>query len=143
MRDAAAVARMSAQPNNSGRRAPISVAALVRGGLNERDAQLWVDLCHAEQVDIPAETVAQLEVALREGNREELLRLHAPGAWILRYNMKGEERISLKKDDKVVHIKIFRSDTGARLKPSDKLLPFDTLIQKLIDQETLGTQLTS
>ena len=66
---------MSVQHNNSGRRAPNSVAALVRGGLNERDAQLWLALCHAEQVDIPAETVAQLEVALRAGNREELLRL--------------------------------------------------------------------
>ena len=66
---------MSVQHNNSGRRAPNSVAALVRGGLNERDAQLWVALCQAEQVDIPAETVAQLEVALRAGNREELLRL--------------------------------------------------------------------
>ena len=57
------------------RRYPIGVAALVRAGLPAEEAQLWVDLCAAEQVDIPAETLAQLEVALRAGNREELLRL--------------------------------------------------------------------
>ena len=48
---------------------------MVRAGLPAEEAQLWVDLCHAEQVDTPAETLAQLEVALRAGNREELLRL--------------------------------------------------------------------
>mmetsp|Transcript_5694 Transcript_5694/g.14462 ORF Transcript_5694/g.14462 Transcript_5694/m.14462 type:complete len:433 (+) Transcript_5694:41-1339(+) len=49
--------------------------ALVSAGLPVEKAQLWVALCEAEQVDISAETVAQLEVALRAGNREELLRL--------------------------------------------------------------------
>ena len=48
---------------------------MVSAGLPVEKAQLWVALCEAEQVDISAETVAQLEVALRAGNREELLRL--------------------------------------------------------------------
>ena len=43
---------------------------------------------------------------LSNGECEELLRLHAPGAWILRYNMKGEERLEaagqvLKKKEKL------------------------------------------
>ena len=66
---------MSAQRKYSGRRAPISVAGLVQSGLAERDAQLWVGLRSLQGFDISAETVAQLEVALRAGNREELLRL--------------------------------------------------------------------
>ena len=66
---------MSAQHKYSGRRAPIRVAGLVQSGLAERDAQLWVGLRSLQGFDISAETVAQLEVALRAGNREELLRL--------------------------------------------------------------------
>ena len=76
MRDAAAVARMSVQHGNLGRRAPIDVSALVRvGGLPAEEAELWLDLCSLHGFDISAETLAQLKVALREGNREEQLRL--------------------------------------------------------------------
>ena len=55
--------------------APVSVAALVRAGLTEEEAKLWVGLRSLHNFDISAETLAQLEVALREDNREEQLRL--------------------------------------------------------------------
>jgi len=64
------------------------------------------------------------------------------GSWILRLNNLGEERITVKKDDRPVHIKLYKSPTGGvSLRSSDKPVPLNTLIEKLIGQGTLREQI--
>ena len=64
------------------------------------------------------------------------------GSWILRLNNLGEERITVKKDDRPVHIKLYKSPTGGvSLRSSEKPVPLNTLIEKLIGQGTLKKQI--
>ena len=64
------------------------------------------------------------------------------GSWILRLNNLGEERITVKKDDRPVHIKLYKSPTGGvSLMSSVKPMPLNTLIEKLIGQGTLKEQI--
>ena len=64
------------------------------------------------------------------------------GSWILRLNNLGEERITVQKDDRPVHIKLYKSPTGGvSLRSSEKPVPLNTLIKKLIGQGTLKKQI--
>ena len=71
---------------------------------------------------------------------EGVLKDLSEGSWLLRLNNAGEERISVKKVDRVVHIKIYHFSGGASLRPNDNPVPLDNLIDKLIAQGTLGEQ---
>ena len=64
-------------------------------------------------------------------------------SWILRINNLGEERITVQKSGKPVHIKLYKSPTGGvSLRTSDQPVPLNTLIEKLIRQGTLGEQIS-
>jgi len=71
---------------------------------------------------------------------EGVLKDYSEGSWLLRLNNAGEERISVKKVDRVVHIKIYHFGGGATLRPNDNPVPLDDLIDRLIAQGTLGEQ---
>ena len=71
---------------------------------------------------------------------EKLLLGQPDRSWLLRINSDGEERISAKKPDKVLHIKLYFSPEGVRLKPADQPGTMDDVINKLMKRGTLGNQ---
>ena len=72
-----------------------------------------------------------------------LLNNKALNSWILRLDNQGEEGISVKKQNKVVHIKLYHNKHGSSLKARDPHIPLDDLIKRLIHQGVLGQQVTA
>ena len=78
--------------------------------------------------------------AMNNKEAENLLLDKPDRSWILRVNSDEEETISVKKPDKVVHIKLYFSPEGVRLTQRDKPGTLDDIINKLINKGTLGNQ---
>ena len=78
--------------------------------------------------------------SMNNKDAEKLLLGKPDRSWILRLNSDGELRISAKKPDRVLHIKLYFSLEGVRLKQTDKPGTIDDIIHKLIKRGTLGDQ---
>ena len=68
---------------------------------------------------------------------EDILCQKPSGSWILRLNEKEEERISVTKGDRKVHIKIYHRDQGMSLKAKDPPEHLSVLIHRLMERGTL------
>ena len=73
---------------------------------------------------------------------EQILQNKPIGSWVLRYNMAGQERISVRRSTKVFNMKLHISPEGYRLLPRDKPSSLDEIITKLIDCGKLSNQIT-
>ena len=74
---------------------------------------------------------------------EEVLEGHPEGTWMLRYNQRGEVRISIKKMTRVSHLKIYTSTEGYTINPRDDPYPLSDLLNYLRDELKLKTQIAS
>ena len=74
---------------------------------------------------------------------EEVLEGHPEGTWMLRYNQRGEVRISIKKMTRVSHLKIYTSTEGCTINPKDDPYPLSDLLNYLRDELKLKTQIAS
>ena len=61
--------------------------------------------------------------------------------WILRLNDQNQEAISVKKQEKVAHMKLYHSEAGVSLHKHSEPKPLDSLIKELQLDRTLGEQL--
>ena len=80
---------------------------------------------------------------LNNKKAEGALEGHPEGTWLLRYNERGEVRISIKKITKVSHMKIYASAEGYYLNPRDNPAPLADLINYLKEKLLLRSQITT
>ena len=74
---------------------------------------------------------------------EKVLDNHPEGTWLLRYNQRGEVRISIKKITRVSHLKIYASTEGYYLNPRDNPAPLSDLINYLREELMLKSQIAT
>merc|ERR1712192_12643 len=74
---------------------------------------------------------------------DKVLDNHPEGTWLLRYNQRGEVRISIKKITRVSHLKIYASTEGYYLNPRDNPAPLSDLINYLREELMLKSQIAT
>ena len=72
----------------------------------------------------------------------ELLQNKPEGFWLLRMNNNEEERISLKRNGSVVHIKLYRTLLGVALTATGQPLPLPMLLAQMIKENRIISQIT-
>ena len=73
---------------------------------------------------------------------EKVLFDQPDNTWVLRYNNLNQETISVRKPEKVIHMKLYHSEGGVSLHSDSPTKPLDCLIRELQQGGKLGEQLT-
>ena len=64
------------------------------------------------------------------------------GSWVLRLNETGDKRIAVKRPRRIMHIKLFEEDDLYSLTQGDVKKSLDELLETMVEQGTLGDQIT-
>ena len=73
---------------------------------------------------------------------EKVLFGQPDNTWVLRYNNLSQETISVKRAERVIHMKLYHSEGGVSLQEHRQPKPLDSLIRELQQNGKLGEQLT-